>query len=388
MKHDATKLLVIEDSEPLLSDIVEMLSLEGFDVRSAENGQAGVEAIAAELPDLIVCDIRMPVMDGYSVLDHVRSNPQTAHVPFIFLTARTRRDDMRAGMQLGADDYLMKPFTAEELLSAVYTRLARSQSAKRQTQEQMDQLRQNIVLALPHELRTPLNAVLGFSELLMADAQTLTPDQIHEMAYNINTSSKRLYRLIENYIAYATLEAMVAEPERAAELREGHTDFPMTIVEQVARERAARYERPSDLYLNLDDSMTSLAIDGVYLARIANELIDNAFKFSKTGTPVVISMERVREQFMTIAIADEGRGMSAEDIQSIGAYMQFRRLKLEQQGVGIGMVIAMRLIDLHGGRWHIESKLESHTRVNISLPIATPEDDVTQTRKQPGNLND
>ncbi|MEL6152239.1 MAG: response regulator, partial [Chloroflexota bacterium] len=97
-----SKVLVIEDSEPLLNDIVEMLSLEGFETLQAENGEVGIKLVEDHQPDLIVCDVRMPVMDGYKVLDHLRSNRETANIPFIFLTARTGRKERLEGMQLGA----------------------------------------------------------------------------------------------------------------------------------------------------------------------------------------------------------------------------------------------------------------------------------------------
>ncbi len=372
MKADsANKLLVIEDNGPLLADIVEMLTLEGFDIRSAENGKAGLEVIEADPPDLIICDVGMPVMDGYSLLDHLRSTPQTASIPFIFLTARTSREDMRTGMQLGADDYLMKPFTARELLDAVNARLERSENAKRQTREEMDQLRQNILLALPHEMRTPLNAILGFSQLMMSDANSLKPEQVYEMARNIHESSQRLFHLTENYISYAILEVLGSEPERAKELRQGRVEFPLVTVEQVARMKADEHKRQSDLVIDLEPLAVSLSIDREYLARIVEELVDNAFKFSDRGSPVTVSVGQVDGPLLNITIADEGCGMSPTEIQSIGAYMQFRRAILEQQGVGFGMTIAKRLVELHGGQWAIESELSVYTHVRFGLPIAT-----------------
>lgn len=120
-------ILLIEDHDIIRENTAEILELTGYRVLTAENGKIGVEKALAERPDLVICDIMMPVLDGYGVLHIFNQNPQLAGVPFIFLTAKTERADLRRGMELGADDYLTKPFDESELLSAVASRLARFQ---------------------------------------------------------------------------------------------------------------------------------------------------------------------------------------------------------------------------------------------------------------------
>jgi len=118
-------ILLIEDSDIVRENTAELLELAGYAVRTAENGKVGVEKALATKPDLVVCDIMMPVLNGYGVLHIFSQNPQLADVPFIFLTAKTERTDQRRGMELGADDYLTKPFEETELLSAISSRLSR-----------------------------------------------------------------------------------------------------------------------------------------------------------------------------------------------------------------------------------------------------------------------
>lgn len=119
------RILVIDDEAKLRAQTAELLRLEGYEVTEARNGREGVESAKKNLPDLIVCDITMPEMNGHRVLETLRGEPRTAHVPFIFLTGWGERDDVRAGMNLGADDYLVKPVVPAELLSAVSARLRR-----------------------------------------------------------------------------------------------------------------------------------------------------------------------------------------------------------------------------------------------------------------------
>src|SRR5574341_674227 len=120
-----TQILVIEDSYGLLNEIIAILSSKGYEAIGAENGLIGLERAKERLPDLILCDVIMPVMDGYTMLLELRSdpNPAVSTIPFLFLTARSNRKDMRRGMELGADDFIMKPFTSQELIGAVETNL-------------------------------------------------------------------------------------------------------------------------------------------------------------------------------------------------------------------------------------------------------------------------
>ena len=125
-----TTILVIEDVESLREEILETLSYEGFDVLGAENGVVGVQMAKTYIPDLIICDIAMPELDGYGTLVALREEPKTSMIPFIFLTAMTEKGDMRQAMQLGADDFLTKPFTSSELLGAIASRLQKYNSVK------------------------------------------------------------------------------------------------------------------------------------------------------------------------------------------------------------------------------------------------------------------
>ena len=119
-------ILIIEDNKDIRENTAEILDLAGYRTLTAENGKLGVELALKELPDLIVCDIMMPVLDGYGVLHLLRKNEATLHTPFIFLTAKIERTDFRKGMEMGADDYITKPFEEIELLNAIEIRLKKS----------------------------------------------------------------------------------------------------------------------------------------------------------------------------------------------------------------------------------------------------------------------
>ncbi|NEP60835.1 MAG: diguanylate cyclase [Symploca sp. SIO2G7] len=152
MNHQKKKtILVIEDQLPIRTNLLKILNYVGFQTIGAENGLEGVELAKNHLPDLIVCDIMMPDMDGYNVLQELLQDPGTAKIPFIFLTAKADKSDIRQGMNLGADDYLTKPFTSDELIDTVLARLAKQEAVTqpyledmRQAQEAIEQVAGNI----------------------------------------------------------------------------------------------------------------------------------------------------------------------------------------------------------------------------------------------------
>ncbi len=130
-----TKILVIEDEPQMRQNLCTILKMEGFAFVAAENGRQGLELVATELPDLILCDVMMPELDGYGVLEALRKDKATVGIPFIFLTAKGERADFRAGMNLGADDYLTKPVSAIELLTAINARVQRQKEQEQSALE-------------------------------------------------------------------------------------------------------------------------------------------------------------------------------------------------------------------------------------------------------------
>jgi len=360
------RILVIEDAHSLRRDIVEMLGFEGYEVFDAENGKRGVERAREALPDLIICDIMMPVMNGFEVLDALRSDQATATIPFIFLTARADRLDWRIGMQSGADDYLTKPFTAKELIATVNARLERHATIVRTSEQKIETLRGNIITAMPHELRTPLNVIMGFSNLLMMDAGIVDTKHIENMCGHINSAANRLYRLVENYITYGYTELLLSDERRRALLRNGLMFHPRASMQVYVQDRARQYGREADLILDISDA-ERLTIHEDYFKKVIEELIDNACKFSPLGMPITVRAGLEDDHLYHLRITDRGRGMTPEQIAQVGAYMQFERRVHEQQGSGLGLVISQRLIQLHGGTLSITSSKDEGTTIHATF---------------------
>lgn len=141
------KILIVEDNKDVRENTADILRLEGYNVATAENGKVGVDAARKLLPDVIICDIMMPELDGYEVLQALNKSNKTASIPFIFLTAKTEKIDMRKGMNLGADDYLTKPFTEKELMEAIQSRLKKHDFLKREFSKSVEGISQFIEAA-------------------------------------------------------------------------------------------------------------------------------------------------------------------------------------------------------------------------------------------------
>src|SRR3954462_7490623 len=222
-KQQMKRILVIDD-ESWLREMVQLaLNQKGYDVIEAGNGAIGIEVARKELPDLILCDVNMEKVDGYLALSSLRNEPTTASIPFILMTGLADNAGMRHGMELGADDYLPKPFTIDALYAAVEARLRKVQAVREDAEKKLSDLRDNISLMLPHELRTPLNGILAYGEILAADAATLPKEEIAEMGQVIHNSGKRLERLIENFLIYAQLELLSTDAQKIYALRKKQT---------------------------------------------------------------------------------------------------------------------------------------------------------------------
>ena len=361
------RILVIDD-ESWLREMVHMaLEQKGYEVLEAENGAAGIDAARKVLPDLILCDVNMEKVDGYLTLSSLRSETTTASVPFILMTGLADHAGMRHGMELGADDYLPKPFSIEALYAAVETRLKKAQTVREEAEKKLNHLRDNISLMLPHELRTPLNGILAYGEMLSSEAATLPPEEIAEMGQVIHESGKRLERLVENFLIYAQIELLGADPQKLGALRAKRTVASGKLVEAHARIQAQSANREQDLAIEIQDQPVPISEE--YLAKIVDEVVQNAFKFSEAGTRVTVKFCD-GPGAVILTVRDHGRGFSTEHITRVGAYMQFDRKMHEQQGLGLGLSIAKRLTELHGGTLSIDSQRGSSTLITIKLPKA------------------
>jgi signal transduction histidine kinase len=363
------KILVIEDEAAILNNILEMLELEGFEVIGAENGLAGVRRAREHKPDLIICDITMPELDGYEVLVLLRSDPATVAIPFIFLTARADRPFMRHGMELGADDYLTKPFSLGELRSAVASRLERHQAILDATHKDLDQAKRTLIQLVAHELRTPLVSISAVTDILSRQSGNLSGGQLRELLDTLERGSQRLNRVVEQVILIIQLETGTLSQESIRQ--NGMPIQPSDLlIASVDLARRFAYHQP-DVSIKVDERDRDLAILGDIraLRHALAELITNALSFSPQGDQVSVAQWQADGRAW-ISIVDRGPGIPPDRLeQALKAFHQIERETREQQGIGLGLTLAKQVVEAHGGAFEINSVVDRGTQITVGLPV-------------------
>jgi two-component system sensor histidine kinase/response regulator len=364
-----SKILVIDDEAWLREMIRLALAQHGFEVIEAGGSQEGISMAHEHLPDLVLCDVNMDKAGaGYTTLAKLREDATTAAIPFILMTGLADAAGMRHGMALGADDYLPKPFKIDELYSAVDARLRKVRTVREEAERKLSQLRNQISFMLPHEMRTPLNGIISNAELLATSEELPLPaSEIAVMGREISQSGQRLERLIENFLAYAQIELLAADSQSVDSLREARLANPGEIARNIARNLADRAGRMADLVVEVAD--VPLAIAEEYFKKIVTELVQNALKYSEAGAPVRVRLALAAGE-VELTVRDSGRGFSTEQMKRIGAYVQFERKMQDVEGLGLGLTIARKLVELHGGSLAIESGQGTGATVTVKLPLA------------------
>lgn len=355
-------ILIIEDEPQVRANLREILTLNDFQILTASDGQTGLLAAQDTMPDLILCDVSMPHMDGYGVLQALRQNHQTRHIPMIFLTAQADRPSVRQGMEMGVDDYLAKPFAPKDLLKAVNTQLGKRVQLEAYANTKLDHLRTSLNLALPQELDAPLTQMINTVDRLLY--KSISPEDQAEQLKFVRDTGLRLRRTVHNYLLFADLEILSMDHRDHKPSRHVKTLCRQPIV-RTTQSLAQSYQREHQLILDLEDAV--LAISELKLVKIVEEIVDNAFKFSSQNVYV---LGRSVDGFYQIDIIDNGPGLTQQEIAAIGGYMQFDRARHQQIGVGLGIAIAQRLTELNSGQFQIRSELGCETIVTVSLPCS------------------
>ncbi len=367
------KIVVIEDEENLRNEVIDWLQAEGYEVRGAADGQLGLELIRQEIPDLIVCDILMPEMDGHEVLIEVRTTRNLNHIPFIFLTVVSDRVSVRKGMNLGADDYLIKPVSRAELVNAIRTRLHKQAIQDAQLESLINILNRNfseehekrllksrMIAMFSHDFRNPLAAVFSSSNILRNYEDRLSTAQKAKHFDYIDGSVHLLTQMLDDMMT-------------VAELEDGQLDFkPQQIdltglVESIAEEFRLIDQGAHRLTVNatLQGPVTA---DPKLLRQILSNLISNAIKYSPSESEVIISLSD-DASIINLSVHDEGIGIPEDSLSQL--FEPFYRARNVEgvKGTGLGLSIVRDCVERHNGRIEVKSRVGKGTTFIVKLPL-------------------
>ena len=349
-------ILVIDDDKEVLTTCAFALRHEGYRVLEASSGEEGLEVARQERPALILSDINMPGLDGRGVLRRMRESGDLADCQIVLMTGNGSHVTPRLGMELGADDFLVKPFSLEALRRCVGTRLARANERGRIRDRLLGELKATISGTLPHEFFTPLTGVLGMAQLLREGWDEISDRERDEMLREIEQCGWRLHRTLRNYLELLPLHEQAPLEREAIEGAEMDE-----LIATTSLSVAHRHGREADLSLRLMGGKAMANREAV--SKVVEELVENAFGFSDPGSPV----EVVWSEAGKLEVLDRGRGIAADQLEDIGAFAQFERDRYEQQGLGLGLQLTARLVAALGAKFAIESEVGAGTRVTVQL---------------------
>ena len=363
------RVLIVEDDLNLLEGIQTVLELDNYSVITVENGQQALEILrdSAVPPDLIVSDIMMPQMDGIQLLREVRKVSAWIKIPFIFLTAKSEPIDIRRDKQLGVDDYLTKPFDAEDLLIAVESRLNRHKMLNAVYDDAMSSLKHNILTILNHEFRTPLTFVVAYADMLNDETQRLSDEELLAFLRGVNTGALRLRRLIENFIQLVEMET--GDAQKAYDLRKAPITDVTELIEGARQEiyNITHFTQPFSI--DVDPALAPFTGDTQYLRLALTQLIDNAVKFSEGDQPIIAGAAQYGDE-VHLWVRDYGRGISAAEQDHIWeTFYQIDRATYEDQGTGSGLAIVDHVTMLHGGHTELESRVNEGSLFRMCIPL-------------------
>lgn len=368
---ESIRVLVVEDDPHLLTGIRDILELENYNVLTAANGRDGLTVLKSNPenpPDVIVSDVMMPHMDGFKFLEEVRKEDRWIHVPFIFLTAKGEKTDRYKGSMLGADQYLTKPFEAEDLLVAVDANFKRHSAIARVAEVEINENKQKILTILNHEFRTPLTLVVAYAEMLKEyDPADTSPDEVMTFLQGVNSGADRLRRLIENFICVVELDS--GEAAKTIDWRKRPVVDMSFLTDDAIRQVVDPETRPRNFEVNIQADLSQPELDVQYMTIVLRELLDNGAKFSDDDDTITVDISENDNQ-LTIIVRDNGRGIIPEQLKDIWKpFHQVNREQFEDQGSGSGLAIVRGVVELHGGTCAVKSTPGEGSTFTLIIPL-------------------
>lgn len=378
-------ILIIDDVVQNIEIVGVMLRDQGVRVIGATSAEQGFRIMASKAPDLILLDVQMPDMDGFEACKILKSQSFTQSIPVIFLTAKTETEDVLRGFQLGAVDYITKPFQPSELLARVKAhielkylrdRMVQHNSELQETNAQLTQLNQekNEFLSIAaHDLKNPLTNVIMSAEILEQFFPTMQPGEVKQRVQHIRTAAVYMRSIVSNLLDIHVLET--------GQLYLAQVQFELipslnSIVH--AHKQQVEHKHQTITINNTTGSLVHIYADPVKTTEVLENLLSNAIKYSPAATTISITVS-IHGTTARVAIQDQGPGLSRPDQELL--FTKFSRLSSKPTGgehsTGLGLYIVKKLMDAMNGRVWCESTLGSGATFFVEFPLLQAAQDTT-----------
>ena len=381
-----SRILVVDDDRLGMQVVRDLLEQEGYVVTAAGTGGEGLRQLRENGADLLLLDIVLPDTDGFQVLREVRDEPRLRQVPVIMCSVRSAVKERVRGLELGADDYIIKPFNAEELLARVRVMLRIRQMAeelRRRNEElsalylkeqavsarlrEADQFKDDLLTIISHELRTPLTSIKGSLSLLLDEQKV--QGMTREFLEIAEQNTERLIALVNDLLDLSRIESGKLEFERE------RFSIRDAILSATQRIRALADRKGLRLELPVPEGLPPVEADPGKVEQVLVNLLDNAIKFTPEGGQIRLEAEAAEGSgrgTMQVRVSDTGIGIPAEHLEKV--FEKFYRVDMSStrgaRGTGLGLAICKAIVEGHGGRIWAESVPGQGSRFTFSLPLA------------------
>ncbi|MBF0422538.1 MAG: hybrid sensor histidine kinase/response regulator [Magnetococcales bacterium] len=359
MMHDGLgKILVVDDEKTNIDVLVGLLN-DDYKVFVAKNGHQALKRVQSEpTPDLILLDIVMPDLDGFEVCRQLKANPETKDIPIIFITGMNQIADETHGLELGAVDFIRKPFFPNVVLARIRTHLELLQ--QRQRLMELNQLKNKFLGMAAHDLRNPLNSICGLADILLN--LKLTEEEQRKFIQTIHNVSQQMSTLVDDLLDVSVIESgqfnIKLRPGNLAELVQSRIDLF----------RFAAEQKNITLQRHFLPTRTT-AFDPERLAQVVDNLLANAVKFSNSGTIITIATGE-DAGMVWFSVADQGPGISEEDRSRLfGAFQKLTaRPTGKEKSTGLGLSIVKKIVDAHQGKIVVTSAIGQGSIFTVHVP--------------------
>ena len=363
------KILIVDDvmSNVLLLKV--LLTNEKFAIATASNGRQALEQVEKENPDLVLLDVMMPDMSGFEVAQHLKSNPNTADIPIIFLTALNSTADIVKGFQVGANDFISKPFNKEELIIRVTHQISLV-AAKRLILSKTEELQRTIAgrdklySVIAHDLRSPMGSIKMVLNMLILNLPSeKIGAEMYELLTMANQTTEDVFSLLDNMLKWTKSQIgklnVVYQDVDLVEV----TDGVIEIFSMVASLKKIRIRemKPEKMMVNADIDM---------LKTVVRNLLSNAIKFSKENSEVLVKMEEV-DGMAVVSVQDYGCGISEEGQKKLlHTDTHFSTFGTNnEEGSGLGLLLCKDFVVKNGGKLWFTSKEGEGSIFSFSIPV-------------------
>jgi len=347
------KILIVDDAVDTVDLLTKRFRAEGYDTAEAFNGEEALRKVAEYGPDLVVLDVMMPVMDGYEVCRRLKADEETKYIPILMLTAKGEVEHKVKGLDIGADDYMAKPFDYKELSARVRSLLSIKATHEKKVVEEKTGALEQMMEQVAHEIRNPLTSIGGFARKVFSKLPEGDPNKRYMQI--IIEDVAVLESMIKQLIELKAMSISMKEPSNINDIIKDS----LKVFEQDLVQKAVKME------IALREDLPTIVADKKLLKRAFCNLIKNAVEAMEGGTKELKILSRMNGNSLAVEITDTGKGISQDKIKNIFDPMVTSKV----YGPGLGLTFALKIIQDHKGSISVESEPQKGTTFTIKFPV-------------------